>query len=77
MMTSAIRGQADKARFYIAIQVAQIAWVGIALAVGGSLAIPSLPLYIATMAGLVAILAVAMRNPSYARLRAEANQPQG
>jgi apolipoprotein N-acyltransferase len=73
-MTSAIASSADKARFYFSIQVAQIAWVGIALAVGGALAVPSLPLYVATMGGMLGILAVAMRNPTYARLRIEKDE---
>ena len=76
-MTSTISGRFQRARFYIAIQVAQVAWVGIALAVGGSLAVPSLPLYVATMVGMLALLAVAMRSPAYAGLREEANRTDG
>jgi len=70
-MTSAAASQAEKARFYIAIQVAQFGWVGVALAVGGAFALPSLPMYVVTMVGMLAILLMAMRNPMYARTRLE------
>jgi hypothetical protein len=75
LMTSTLGSSAEKARFYISIQLAQIAWVGIALAVGGALAVPSLPLYVSTMGGLLGILLVAMRNPTYARFRLEDDRP--
>jgi len=74
-MTSAISNSAEKARFYFSIQLAQIAWVALALAGGGALALPSLPLYVATMGGMLGILAVAMRSPTYAHLRFGDNRP--
>jgi hypothetical protein len=74
-MTSTLRSSAAKARFYISIQLAQVAWVGIALAIGGALAVPSLPLYISTMGGMLGILLLAMHNPTYARLRLEDDRP--
>jgi hypothetical protein len=74
-MTSAIASSATKARFYVSIQLAEIAWVAMALAIGGALALPSLLLYVATMAGMLGILVAAMRNPWYARLRLGDNRP--
>lgn len=74
-MTSATASSAEKVRFYISVQLAQIAWVGIALAVGGALALPSLPLYVVAMGGMLGILVVAMRNPTYARLCLEDSGP--
>ena len=73
-MTAQIRDLSEKARFYLALQVAQIAWIGIALAFGGAFAIPSLPLYVVTMLGMLTILGVAMRQPTYLRIRAEREQ---
>lgn len=61
----------DKARFYLALQVAQVGWIGIALAIGGAFSVPSIPLYIATMLGMLTILGFAMRHPTYVRIRAD------
>ncbi len=74
-MTRPTGGRTQKARFYASIQLAQVAWVGIALAFGGAFAVPSLPLFVATMGGMLLILALARRNPTYARLREESKAP--
>ena len=73
-MTAQIRELNDKARFYLALQVAQVAWIGIAIAIGGTFSVPSLPLYVATMLGMLTILGVAMRHPTYVRIRADREQ---
>ena len=70
-MTAQFDDTTEKTRFYTALQVAQVAWVGIALAMGGSLAIASLPLYVVTLTGMLVILALAMRQPTYLRIRQE------
>jgi len=70
-MTAQITNLSEKARFYFALQVAEVAWIGIVLAVGGAFAIPGLPLYVVTMLGMLTILAVAMRQPTYVRIRAD------
>jgi hypothetical protein len=70
-MTAPTTELGDKARFYFAVQVAEIAWIGIALAIGGTFSIASLPLYVATMLGMLTVLVVAMRQPTYIRIRAD------
>ena len=42
-----------------------------ALAIGGTFAIASIPLYIATMLGMLTILGFAMNHPTYVRIRAD------
>lgn len=70
-MTAQFNDMTEKTRFYTALQVAQIAWVGIALALGGAFAIASLPLYVITLTGMLVILGLAMRHPTYVRIRQE------
>jgi hypothetical protein len=70
-MTANERESSEKARFYLALQVAEIAWIGMALAIGGTFAIASTPLYIATMLGMLTILGFAMNHPTYVRIRAD------
>jgi hypothetical protein len=70
-MTAQSTEFSDKARFYFSLQVAEIAWIVIALAIGGAFSIASLPLYVATMLGMLTILGFAMRHPTYVRIRAD------
>jgi apolipoprotein N-acyltransferase len=73
-MTAQTKDLSEKARFYFAVQVAEVAWIGIALSVGGAFAIASVPLFVLTMLGMLAILAVAMRQPTYIGIRPDREQ---
>jgi hypothetical protein len=76
-MTAPTTELGEKARFYSAVHVAEIAWIGIALAIGGTFSIASLPLYVATMLGMLTVLGIAMRQPTYIRIRADREQSAG
>jgi hypothetical protein len=76
-MTAPTTELGEKARFYSAVHVAEIAWIGIALAIGGTFSIASLPLYVATMLGMLTVLGIAMRQPAYIRIRADRGQSAG
>ncbi|HEV3232022.1 MAG TPA: hypothetical protein VG245_07195 [Candidatus Dormibacteraeota bacterium] len=56
-------------RFYGMLQLAVLAWSMLALALGGWLALPAIPLYTLALGGILVILQVAMRSRTYAHLK--------
>jgi hypothetical protein len=58
-----------KTRFYLSLEARLIAWVAVTLTAAGALALPSLALAVASLGGMLVILAIGMRDPVYIQLR--------
>ena len=56
-------------RFYGSLEAGLVAWAALMLAIGGTFGIASLPLYIVTLLGMLAILGAAMRHPVYRQIK--------
>ncbi len=68
-MTANTSNPAVRVRFYGSLEAAMIAWAALMISIGGTFGIDRLPLYIATLGGMLAILGAAMKHPVYRRLR--------
>ncbi|MHB8507134.1 MAG: hypothetical protein ACYDGR_00605 [Candidatus Dormibacteria bacterium] len=61
--------QGLKLRVYGSITVMVLAWSAMSLALGGALALAVPALYTLTLGGILAILGVGMRHPTYHHIR--------
>jgi hypothetical protein len=68
-MTAENSNSSMRVRFYGSLEAGLFAWAALMLAIGGTFAIASVPLFIVTLLGMLAILGGAMRHPVYRQLR--------
>jgi hypothetical protein len=58
-----------KVRFYASLEAKLAAWAAVTLGVGVLLALPTLVLAVSSMGGMLVILRLAMKDPTYIGLR--------
>ena len=68
-MTASTSSWPVRARFYGSLEAGMIAWAALMIAVGGTFGVDGLPLAIATLGGMLAILGGAMKHPAYRQIR--------
>jgi len=61
--------EAIKVRFYASLEAMLLAWAAISLALGAALSLNPAVHYTMAMTGLLVILGLAMRTPTYRQIR--------
>jgi len=69
-MTARLDGNKERVRFYLLLEVVVLAWAAGSLAIGRAVSAPPLLHYAITMLVIGGILAVALRLPTYRRIKA-------
>jgi MFS family permease len=68
-MTARLDHPRERRRFYLAVALVALAWVTLAMVVGGAIGGPVVLRLILTISGIAAILMVAVRHPRYRRIQ--------